>query len=225
MVHVFNIRNFSYKTTKDYEPDYYDKTFDAGTIKKVNYVIEPFGILPGQAHVLLSFEFENETFLAISVEIRKKKGDEFYAYSCLYKNFELMYVIGSEEDLIQLRTTHRGDRVYMYSLNLSKEKAKELFLDMVYRANKLKDEPEFFKLLSNSCVSNVVTHINKVAPNSLPFIRTTLAPKKSDKVLHRRGLIDNSRPFEEVREKHYISGHARDVEDSSHFSKKIRRGR
>ena len=42
LVHIKNIRNFTYRTTKDYSPGYYEKTFALDKIKSVDFVIEPF---------------------------------------------------------------------------------------------------------------------------------------------------------------------------------------
>jgi len=103
-VSIYNIRNFSYASTTSYTPNYYDKTFDLNKIKKVWYVVEPFSGIPGSAHTFLSFEFEGDTFVSISVEIRKEKGESFHPIKGLFNKYELMYVIGDERDLIKLRS-------------------------------------------------------------------------------------------------------------------------
>ena len=77
LVTIFNIRNFIYTSTTDFEERYYNKTFDINTLKNIWYVLEPFEGVPGSAHTFLSFEFENNQFLAISIEIRKEKGETF----------------------------------------------------------------------------------------------------------------------------------------------------
>ncbi len=53
---IRNIRNFSYRSTSDYDPSYYDKEFDLGRLKRVWYVVEPFSGVAGAAHTFLSFE-------------------------------------------------------------------------------------------------------------------------------------------------------------------------
>ncbi|HYC34725.1 MAG TPA: DUF4105 domain-containing protein, partial [Candidatus Paceibacterota bacterium] len=90
LVSVKNVRNFSYKTTTDYTPGYYDSAFDVSRIKKAYYFVEPFqGQSEGVAHTFLSFEFEGGQFVAVSVEIRKEKGETFSALKGLFRQYEL----------------------------------------------------------------------------------------------------------------------------------------
>ncbi|MFA6339168.1 MAG: DUF4105 domain-containing protein [Candidatus Paceibacterota bacterium] len=225
IVCVYNIRDFLYRTEKDYLPRYYDKKFNLNEIKKVYYFVVPFGRIPYQAHVLLSFEFENGDFVTVSVEIRKKKDEHFSSFSCLWKNFELMYVIGSECDLVRLRTNFRkGESVYMYPLNLSQEKTRELFLDIMHRVNKLKNEPEFFSISSNNCATNIVTHLNRViAPDRMPFKLVAFLPEMSGRILYNLKLIDSVLSFTETQKRHYINDIALCCEGDVDFSRKIRK--
>jgi len=74
LVTVKNVRNFRYyPTEKDMYPAYYDKTYNLTQVKKVWYVTEPFNENQSAAHTLVSFEFNNGDFLAISIEARKTK--------------------------------------------------------------------------------------------------------------------------------------------------------
>jgi len=147
LVTVHNIRNFNYRSTNDFDVAYYDKTFDLDKIKTIDYIVEPFSKWQGLAHTFLSFGFENEKgemdYVAISVEIRKEKGESFSPWKGMARQFELMYVVADENDVIKLRTNYRKDNVYLYPINTFTEKKQLLFWDMLDRANQLKDHPEF----------------------------------------------------------------------------------
>lgn len=53
LVSIHNIRNFSYTSTRDFTPSYYDATFDLEKIKNVYFIVEPFsGSASGAAHTL-----------------------------------------------------------------------------------------------------------------------------------------------------------------------------
>jgi hypothetical protein len=73
-VTIKNVRNFKYETTSKYTPAFYDRTLALDRIRSVDFVVEPFSTNPGAAHTLLSFGFEDGSYVAISVEIRKEKG-------------------------------------------------------------------------------------------------------------------------------------------------------
>lgn len=222
LVSVHNIRNFKYASTTSYKVGYYDKTFDLNKIKKVWYIVEPFSGFVGSAHTFLSFEFENNNFLAISIEIRKEKGESFSAVKGLFNKYEIMYLFADERDAVKLRSNYRKDLVYVYPIKTTQEKTKELFLSMVERANNLKDHPEFYNSVTNTCTTNIMAHVNKITPQKVPFSLSVLLPSYSDKLAYDLGLIDTNLSFEETRNKYLINEKALKYADSPDFSVKIR---
>ncbi len=223
LVNIHNIRNFTYASTTSYTPSYYDKEFDLNKIKKVWYVVEPFEGIPGSAHTFLSFEFENNNFVAISVEIRKEKGEKYHPIKGLFNQYELMYVIADEKDVVKLRSNYRKDPVYVYPIRTTTDKTRELFLDMVKRTNDLKDNPEFYNTLTNTCTTNIVSHIDKIREDKIsPFNFRILLPENSDKLAYELGLIDTNLSFEEARAKFIINERALKYADADDFSVKIR---
>lgn len=220
---VHNIRNFTYTSTKDYTPGYYDAIFDVEKIKNAYYIVEPFSGIPGSAHTFLSFEFEGDRFVAISVEIRKEKGESFHPLKGLFNQYEIMYVIADERDAVKLRTKYRKDLVYVYPAKTTKEKMQKLFLDMVLRANHLKENPEFYNTITNTCTTSIVRHINAITPGRVPLLNwSVLFPENSDKLAYELGLIDTNLSFEETRKRYFINDRAQKYADDDNFSIKIR---
>lgn len=221
-VAIKNVRNFSYMSATEYTPAYYDKTYDLSKLKAVYYIVEPFSGFVGSAHTFLSFEFEGDEFVSISVEIRKEKGESFSAVKGLFNQYELMYVIADERDVVKLRSNYRKDLVYVYPIKTTKEKIREVFVDMLSRANKLKDDPEFYNTLVNTCTTNLVAHVNKITPKRVPFSYKVLLPAYSDELAYELGLIDTDLSLEEAREKFLINERAEKYADDPDFSRRIR---
>ncbi len=220
-VSVHNIRDFTYASTTSYTVNYYDKTFDLNKIKKVWYVVEPFSGLPGSAHTFLSFEFEDNQFVAISVEIRKEKGETYDPIKGIFNQYEIMYVIADEQDVIKLRSNYRKDEVYVYPIKTTK--AQELFLDMIKRVNNLKDHPEFYNTVTNNCTTNIVRHVDTITPKRVPFFNLqVLFPSNSDKLAYKLGLIDTDLSFEDARIRYHINDRAMKYASDPNFSVKIR---
>lgn len=255
LVHIKNIRNFTYASTTSFTPNYYDADYDLSKLKRAWYIVEPFSGIPGSAHTFLSFEFEDENenaienesvitnlqttqqattsksgeiksnsrFVAISVEIRKEIGESFHPVKGLLNQYEIMYVIGDEKDLIKLRTNYRQDKVYLYPAKTSPEKVRELFVDMLSRANSLAEHPEFYNTVTNTCTTNIVRHVNKITPGKLPWLSSDiLFPASSDELAFKLGLIDTDLDFEATREHFYITDIAKENENAPDFSQKIR---
>jgi hypothetical protein len=222
IVSIHNIRNFSYASTTSYTPSYYNSTFDVSKLKNVWFVVEPFSGYVGAAHTFLSFEFEGDRFVSISVEIRKEKGESFSAVKGLFRQYELMYVIADERDVVKLRSNYRKDQVYVYPIKAEPEKKRTLFLDMLARTNELAENPEFYNTLTNTCTTNIVSHVNKITSKRIPFDFDILFPANSDSFAHSIGLIDTDLPLDEARTKYLINDRAEKYADAPDFSVKIR---
>ncbi|MEN9621701.1 MAG: hypothetical protein RLZZ67_135 [Candidatus Parcubacteria bacterium] len=222
LVTIQNIRNFTYRTTSDYTPGYYDKTFNLDTISSVDFMVEPFSTNPGAAHTLLTFGFSDGGHVAISVEIRKEKGENFSATKGFLRQYELAYVIADEHDVIGLRANYRRDQVFLYPIKADKAGMKSLFLDMLARADKLQQKPEFYNTLTSTCTTNIVSHVNKLVPDRIPYDLRILLPGYSDRYAYELGLINTDLPFEEARTRFNINARAEKYADSPQFSKMIR---
>lgn len=222
LVTIKNVRNFEYGSEHEYTPRYYTKTYDVSTIKSVDYIVEPFGDFSGAAHTFLSFGFEGGDYVSISVEIRKKKGQIFSPLKSLFKQYELMYVVADEQDVIKLRTNHRKDIVYMYPTKIDHLHAKQLFLSMIQRVNELYDRPEFYNLITNTCTTNIVRHVNEISETKVPFSYKVLLPGYSDRLAYDLGLLDTVLPYDKIRERYIINDKVMKYADDKDFSIKIR---
>jgi len=229
LVHIKNIRNNTYRYPLDFDVAYYDKTFDLNKLVSVDYMVEPFSGWRGLAHTLVSFGFENEDhqieYVAISVEIRREKDENFSPIKGLFREYELTYVVADERDVIKLRTNHRKDEVFLYPMKTTKDKKQQLFISMLKRANQLRDEPEFYNTLTSTCTTNIVKHVNEITPERVPFSFKVLFPGYSDELAFKLGLIDTDLPFDEARPHFKINNLAKQHGDDENFSMRIREGR
>lgn len=221
-VTIYNVRNFEYRDVFDFTPRYYDKTYNLNEIKSVDFINEPFSGLA--AHTLLSFGFDNGEYVAISVEVRREERESFGVLKGLLRRFELVYIIADERDVVKLRTNYRKDDVYVYPMKISRNKARELFVDMLERANKLHDEPEFYNTLTNNCTTNLVRHVNNIAEEEarIDFTLRYVFPKFSGRLAYDLGIIDMEGTFEEVQKKANIYEKALKYGDDPLFSQRIR---
>jgi hypothetical protein len=221
-VTVRNVRHCDYVSDANYTVRYYDKTFDLSAPAKLYFVVEPFGPLPGAAHTFLSFRFGDE-FLAVSVEVRREQGETFSLLEGMFKQFEIMYVLGDERDLVLLRANIRNNPVYVYPIRATPAEVRSLFLDVLTRVNRLREQPEFYHTLTNTCTTNIVRHMNKLTERPVPAFRLpVLLPGLADRLAYGRGLIDTELPFAEARRRFLINGRARRHAASEDFSMKIR---
>ena len=220
-VRLRNLRNFRY-TGGETSPAWADRTYDLSRIESVWYIVSPFSSeWRGPAHTFLSFGFADSQYVAISVEARKEVGETYSTGKGMARQFELMYVIGDERDLIRLRIDVWGDDVYLYPVRATPTQVRELFVQMLDRANALHERPEFYNTLTNNCTSNIIAHVNRIVPGRVPWGWKTLLPGYTDEVADALGLLDTDEPIEAARARYRINERARTVDDAD-FSTRIR---
>ena len=78
-------------------------------------------------HTFLSFNFDNAPPLCISIETRPEVGEGFSPIASLFKQFELIYVVGDERDIVRVRTNYRNEDVYLYRILTSPGKCASAF--------------------------------------------------------------------------------------------------
>jgi hypothetical protein len=176
----------------------------------------------GPAHTMVSFGFRDGRYLAISVEIRKEAGEQFSPLRGLFKQYELMYVVADERDVIKLRSNHRRDDVYLYPVRTTAERRRRMLVEMLERANGLAESPEFYNTLFSTCTTNIVRHVNTIAPRRVPLSYKVLLPAYSDELAFDLGLIDTDLPLAEARRRFHINERALRFGDAPDFSRRIR---
>jgi hypothetical protein len=226
-VTIRNVRNCQYFAQDVYLVDYYHKTIDLDAVRSVDFIVVPFALMPALAHTMLSFEIaapgEKPQYLAVSVEVRKEKGEEYNPAKGSARQYELMYVLADERDVIQQRTNFRGEDAFLYRTVATPETARLLLVDILQRVNRLAKEPEFYDTLTNNCTTNIVRHINRIKPNRSIADLRVLLPGYSDSLAYDQGLIERHGTFMETRQRAYINPLAQRYAGREDFSELIRR--
>lgn len=221
-VTVANVRNIRYRSTDDFDVRWEERSYDLRRLESVWFVVEPFSGVPGPAHTFVSFGFGNGEFVGISVELRREVGEHFSPLKGMLRQYELTYVVADERDLIGLRANHRRDSVYLYPVRTTPEKMRALFVEMLGRANALAARPEFYNTLTSTCTTNIVRHINTIAPRRIPLSVKVLLPAFADELAYDLGLIETALPRDSFRSAYRINAQAAEYADRDDFSTGIR---
>ncbi len=222
-VTVRNIRHCEYLTEEDYIVRHYDKTFDLDRLEAVDFMVVPFAEMPSLAHTMLSFGFGEQGYLAVSVEARLQEGQSYSPIRGMLRQYEIMYVLADERDVIPLRTQHRQADVYVYRTRANREQARMLLLDVLARVNQLAVEPEFYDTLTNNCTTNIVQHVNRVFPSRVPMHIGVLLPGYADRLAYDLGLLEGTETFRQLRERAHVNEAANRYARAPDFSERIRR--
>jgi len=223
---IHNVRNCDYTNENLYVVQHEDRRYRLSDVRTVDFIVVPFKESKDLAHTMVSFGFADGQYLGISVEARLEQGETYAPYLGALHQFELMYVVADERDLIPLRTEHRNVDVYVYPTTVTPEQAQQLFVNMLARVNKLTKDPEFYDLFTNNCTTNIVQHVNAIRPGRIPpSLAAVLLTGRSDRMAYDLGLLDKSKSktFEEARAAARVNGLAHQYLESPDFSQRIRR--
>ena len=219
-VHITGVRNFEYRSRNDFTARYEEREIHLSHLTAVDFFVSYWseGLV---AHTFVSFIFDNAPPLSISIETRPEVGEGFNPIASLFKQFELIYVVGDERDLVRVRTNYRKETVYLYRLNSSADSVRRLLMVYLKRINELADRPEFYHLLSNSCTINIIRYANAAGRTGRFDIRHLLNGL-IDSYLYHSGRVDTTLPFDELRRRSRITETAQAADDAPDFSERIR---
>jgi len=223
LVTVHDIRNFSYRSENDYTPAYYDKQFDLRALEGVD-VVAVYWMGPAIAHIFVSFAFAGGDHLAVSIEARKERSEGYSTLKGFFRQYELIYVVADERDVIGLRTNHRHDppeQVYVYRLQGTRENGRRLFMSYMDKINALKAQPEFYNTLTTNCTTNIWLHARTI-PGHLRFSWKILASGYVPEYLYDTQRLDTSVPFAELQRRSQVNARAQAAEIAADFSRRIR---
>jgi uncharacterized protein DUF4105 len=219
-VRLTGVRDFDYRTRNDFRVRYEEREVLLSHLTALDFYVSYFMAGP-VGHTFLSFIFDNAPPLSISIETRPEVGESFAPVASLFKQFELIYVVGDEHDLVGVRANYRHEAVYLYRLNTSPDDARRLLLVYLARINELADRPEFYHLLTNSCTINIVRYANAAGRVGRLDVRHLLNGLV-DSYLYYSGRIDTTLPFDELRRRSQINVAAQAADGAPDFSERIR---
>ena len=221
-VTIHNIRNCDYRTETDFTVRHYDKTFDLDKLKRVDFFLVYWGS-PSIAHTMLSFNFEGQGNVVFSIETRKEKGEDYSTIKGFFRQYELIYVVADERDVVRLRTNYRKEDVYLYRLNARPEIVREVFLHYLGVVNRLKEHPEWYNALTENCTTSIRQHTKPYNPNARLDWRM-IVNGYIDEMIYERGAVDRNLPFAELKKRSYVNPKAQTANTDPDFSQRIREG-
>lgn len=225
-VTIHNVRNFDYRTETEYTPHWETRSYDLADLRGVDLFVTYWGS-PWIAHPIASFQFGDADHVAISIETRKEVGEEYSAIRGFFRQYELIYVVADERDVIRLRSNYRtGEDVYLFRTEATPAAARALFLSYLESVNELHQKPTFYNAVTSNCTTNIRVHTHAIAGYSpAPWDWRLLLSGKADEFAYQYGRLAGGLPFDDLKRAAHINGSARGAGDSTDFSSKIRRHR
>jgi len=217
-----NVRDFSWRSDTDYDARWETRHYDLDRLASADAVLSYWGS-KAIAHAMISFGFDDGSHVVFSVEIRKKRGDQYSSIGGFFRQFETTLVAADERDIIRVRTNVRGEDDYLYPLHMDKPTMRALFLSYVQAANTLSVTPAFYNTITSNCTTIVYRMARQIDPG-LPWDMRLLLTGYLPEYLYKVGALDRSVSVEQLRQRGRITDRARNTAPGEDFSKAIRTG-
>jgi hypothetical protein len=223
-VTIHGVRNLDYQTETRFVPRWEDRTYDLRQLDSAD-LIAVYWAGKAIAHIMVSFGFAGKDYVAISIETRKERGEGYSALAGFFKQYELVYVVADERDVIRVRTDYREppEDVYVFRVRTATANIRRVFLDYLQTMNELRDRPRFYNTLTTNCTTGVRLH-TRMNPESPPMSWKVLLSGYVPEYAYELGRLDTTRPFPELERLSRVNERARAAGADPAFSQRIREG-
>ncbi len=205
-VTLSNVRDFDWRTTDDFTPNWKEETYDLSKIASVDLFLS-YWTGPAIAHTLVSFGFEDGRHVVFSGEIRREHYQVYSAIGGFFRDFDLALIAAEESDIVYLRTNIRKEDVYRYRVKLPPAAARALFLSYVRRGDGLADKPEFYNTLTTNCTT-IIFQMARALDPGFPFDYRVLLSGYLPGYLYDHGWVENGGSLEELQRRASIDAAA-----------------
>ena len=113
-VRFTGVRDFDYRSRNDFTVRYEEREVQAVAAEGHRFLCLLFLERASSDYTFLSFIFDDAPPLTVSIETRPEVGEGFAPLASMFKQFELIYVVGTERDLVG-----RGPTIAASRLSLS----------------------------------------------------------------------------------------------------------
>ncbi len=221
-VTLHHVRNCDYRTETDYTPRWETRTVRLSQLTGMDIAVCYWGS-PWMAHPIVSFQFDNAPPVCFSIETRKERGESYSAIGGFYRQFELIYLVADERDVLRVRTNFRqGEDVYLYRSTLTPAAARERFMEYVHALNALHRQPRWYNAATTNCTTAIRSQHSEA--ERIPWDWRILVNGKMDEMLLDHGtLVTGGLDFAALKQRAHINARARTA-PLVDFSRVIRQG-
>ena len=216
---VKNLRDFHWTGPFEAQPNYIDAKYFLDQMQTVDVVISHFDEFEGLAHIFLSFGFSDGRHISISLETRREVGEKFSPWLGILRQFEIIYVVGTDNDLLGVRTGPREERVYIYPTLASPQQVRDLFGKLAQDINAVYEEPIFYNTLTQNCTNRLTRRVEEISDVRFPLTYKSILPGYFDEVLYDMRIIRTRESFQQTKQGALVDNAKTDFTDPDYPTK------
>tara|TARA_Y100001934_G_scaffold255714_1_gene323008 strand:- start:8238 stop:9311 length:1074 start_codon:yes stop_codon:yes gene_type:complete len=197
---IEGFRNFKHDPD-DQKEGWTERTIDPAEITGVDFFVQPFMQWNARPEILISFTLSNGPPVSVSIEARREEGEEFNPLNAVFRQLELIYVIGHEKDFLGALSYQLETPVYLLRSKLTAEQARALFDALTAEAKGLIESAKYFNPIWRNSTAILARHLHELGLAELKPDWRMGIPGHADEWLLSLGLIDFEGDIAAAREK------------------------
>lgn len=169
-LHIRNVRDFDFHTVAAYDVRYLEEDFNLDELCGVHLIESRHHGLFEDCDLLFSFVFSDGRTLVFGPEMRLPAKEQINSVKALYKCYGLLYVFGTEEDMLYLRTDKRHEYLSFHSLRMTQQQAQNMLLCCIRTATaSLQDNEAYPPFAGQYCgpMQDIIRIIHPQLPYTL----------------------------------------------------------
>ena len=197
-VRITDARRFTWRTERDFDAAWFDTAYDLAKLDRLAFYYVPLNASSTIAHVFVAFGFGPDDWMAVSVEARRRPGEDYDLKGGILRRYELIYVIGDERDIVGKRAWGERAPVYCWPVKISREALRRFFLATMNRAEEVAGHPEIYGVLANTCATNVALNAQR-AGSAVRINLDILLSGKMDRLAYAMGVFGTDLSFADAK--------------------------
>lgn len=219
-----NVRNFHYRGSDTlFDEQWETRRYNLDQLVGLDIYLSEWGA-PGIAHTIMAWRFADAPPLAISIETRKERGEEYSAVRGFFRQYELYYVVADERDVIGVRARYRNERIRLFTLRADAASARRLLDGYLADINRLAGQPRWYNALTTNCTTVIFDNVRHVFGLHRILDWRVYANAHLPAMLQEQGSINTRLPYAELMQVSDITERVQLAGDGPDFSTRIRIG-
>ena len=219
---VTNVRNFTWRSDTDFDQRWETRRYPLADLRGADLFLSYWA---GErvAHAIVSFDFGTPDPLALSIEIRRERGEAFATLAGFFKTYELIAIAADERDIVKVRSTVRGEDVRLFRLDIEPATARGLLGEYVTLVNDLAAAPRWYHTLTANCTTVIFGMARRLDPR-IRLDWRVLLPGQLPSYLKENEFVSRAVPLDALVAAGRIGPRAAGPPPDPEFASRIREG-
>lgn len=130
-LHLRNVRDFEFYTDTAYDVRYLEEDFNFSELCAVHLIESRHRTWFSACDLLFSFVFQDGRTLVFGPEMRLPVNERPNDMQAFYKSYGLLYIFGTEEDMLRRRTNQQHEYLSFHTLRLTPQQSQNILMECV----------------------------------------------------------------------------------------------